>query len=97
MEKIIDYTTRGTCARAIRITLEDKLGSAYEPYIFAALNSAKEVAVAAFLKEKIAFYQIEDIVHRAVAFVEKQAVTAQSLEDILACANQARAFAESIL
>ena len=24
-----------------RITLEDKLGSAYEPYIFAALNSAK--------------------------------------------------------
>ncbi len=24
-----------------RITLEDKLGTAYEPYIFAALNSAK--------------------------------------------------------
>ena len=63
----------------------------------AALNSANEVAVAAFLKEKIAFYQIEDIVHRAVAFVEKQAVTAQSLEDILACADRARAFAESIL
>ena len=25
MEKIIDYTTRGTCARAIRITLEDNI------------------------------------------------------------------------
>ncbi len=28
-----------------RITLEDKLGSAYEPYIFAALNSAKAMVV----------------------------------------------------
>ncbi len=28
-----------------RITLEDKLGSAYEPYIFAALNSAKVIVV----------------------------------------------------
>lgn len=28
-----------------RITLEDKLGSAYEPYIFAALNSAKVMVV----------------------------------------------------
>ena len=25
MEKIIDYTTRGTCARAIRITLENNV------------------------------------------------------------------------
>ena len=25
MEKIIEYTTRGTCARAIRITLEDNV------------------------------------------------------------------------
>jgi len=29
----------------VRITLEDKLGSAYEPYIFAALNSAKVMVV----------------------------------------------------
>lgn len=28
-----------------RITLEDKLGTAYEPYIFAALNSAKVMVV----------------------------------------------------
>ena len=28
-----------------RITLEDKIGMAYEPYIFAALNSAKVMVV----------------------------------------------------
>ena len=28
-----------------RITLEDKLGTAYEPYIFAALNSSKVMVV----------------------------------------------------
>ncbi len=36
-----------------RITLEDKLGSAYEPYIFAALNSAKVMVV---LGTKPAFF-----------------------------------------
>ena len=34
-----------------RITLEDKLGSAYEPYIFAALNSAKVMLVIGTSKE----------------------------------------------
>ncbi len=34
-------TTEGFKVFFARITLEDKLGSAYEPYIFAALNSAK--------------------------------------------------------
>ena len=34
-----------------RITLEDKLGSAYEPYIFAALNSAKVMLVVGTNKE----------------------------------------------
>ena len=28
-----------------RITLEDKIGTAYEPYIFSALNSAKVMVV----------------------------------------------------
>ena len=37
-----------------RITLEDKLGSAYEPYIFAALNSAKVMVV---LGTKPEFFQ----------------------------------------
>ncbi|MBR5712779.1 MAG: toll/interleukin-1 receptor domain-containing protein [Lachnospiraceae bacterium] len=34
-----------------RITLEDKLGTAYEPYIFAALNSAKVMVVIGTRKE----------------------------------------------
>jgi tetratricopeptide (TPR) repeat protein len=34
-----------------RITLEDKLGSAYEPYIFAALNSAKVMLVVGTSKD----------------------------------------------
>ena len=37
-----------------RITLEDKLGSAYEPYIFAALNSAKVMVV---LGTKLEFFK----------------------------------------
>lgn len=37
-----------------RITLEDKIGSAYEPYIFAALNSAKVMVV---LGTKTEFFQ----------------------------------------
>lgn len=36
-----------------RITLEDKLGEAYEPYIFAALNSAKVMLVVGTSKENI--------------------------------------------
>ena len=36
-----------------RITLEDKLGSAYEPYIFAALNSAKVMVVIGTKKEHL--------------------------------------------
>ena len=38
-------TNEGLKVFFARITLEDKLGSAYEPYIFAALNSAKVMVV----------------------------------------------------
>lgn len=38
-------TTEGFKVFFARITLEDKLGSAYEPYIFAALNSARVMVV----------------------------------------------------
>ncbi len=38
-------TEKGFKVFFARITLEDKLGSAYEPYIFAALNSAKVMLV----------------------------------------------------
>ena len=36
-----EFTNEGYRVFFARITLEDKLGTAYEPYIFAALNSAK--------------------------------------------------------
>ena len=43
---LYEYLTReGFKVFFARITLEDKLGSAYEPYIFAALNSAKVMVV----------------------------------------------------
>lgn len=40
-----ELTTQGYNVFFARITLEDKLGSAYEPYIFAALNSSKIMLV----------------------------------------------------
>lgn len=40
-----ELTNQGFKVFFSRITLEDKLGSAYEPYIFAALNSAKVMVV----------------------------------------------------
>ena len=40
-----ELTREGIRVFFARITLEDKLGSAYEPYIFAALNSAKVMVV----------------------------------------------------
>ena len=40
-----ELTEKGLKVFFARITLEDKLGSAYEPYIFAALNSAKVMIV----------------------------------------------------
>lgn len=40
-----DLTEAGYKVFFARITLEDKLGSAYEPYIFAALNSSKVMLV----------------------------------------------------
>ncbi len=40
-----ELTTEGFKVFFSRITLEDKLGTAYEPYIFAALNSARVMVV----------------------------------------------------
>lgn len=44
-ELYYQFTQEGFKVFFSRITLEDKLGSAYEPYIFAALNSAKVMVV----------------------------------------------------
>ena len=46
-----DLTDRGYKVFFARITLESKLGSMYEPYIFAALNSAKIMLVVGSKKE----------------------------------------------
>ena len=63
----------------------------------ACLNAANEVAVAAFLEEKISFCQIAEVVSLAVFKTENEAQKATSLADILSSAKLARSFAESIL
>ena len=44
-EVYYELTEQGYCVFFARITLEDKAGAEYEPYIFAALNSAKVMVV----------------------------------------------------
>ena len=50
-----ELTNKGYKVFFARITLEDKLGSSYEPYIFAALNSAKVMMLAVGTKPE--YYQ----------------------------------------
>ena len=52
-----------------RITLEDKLGSAYEPYIFAALNSAKVMLVIGTSKENFNAVWVRNEWSRFLSFV----------------------------
>ena len=52
-----------------RITLEDKLGSAYEPYIFAALNSAKVMLVIGTSKENFNAVWVKNEWSRFLSFV----------------------------
>ncbi len=54
-----------------RITLEDKLGSAYEPYIFAALNSAKVMVVLGTKPEYFNAVWVKNEWSRYLAFVKK--------------------------
>ncbi len=51
MDLYKELTAEGFKVFFARVTLEDKLGSAYEPYIFAALNSAKVMIVLGTRKE----------------------------------------------
>ncbi len=62
----------------------------------AALNAANEVAVSAFLKEKIPFYAITESVNAVVADMS-YAAEVHDLEGILACDRDARERAERIL
>ncbi len=54
-----------------RITLEDKLGSAYEPYIFAALNSAKVMVVLGTKPEYFNAVWVRNEWSRYLALVKK--------------------------
>ena len=53
-----------------RITLEDKLGSAYEPYIFAALNSAKVMVVLGTKPEHFSAVWVKNEWSRYLALVK---------------------------
>ena len=54
-----------------RITLEDKLGTAYEPYIFAALNSAKVMVVLGTKPEYINAAWVKNEWNRYLALVKQ--------------------------
>ncbi len=54
-----------------RITLEDKLGSAYEPYIFAALNSAKVMIVVGTRPEHFNAVWVKNEWSRYLALIKK--------------------------
>ena len=60
----------------------------------AALNAANEVAVAAFLAEKISLLDIFETVEESVRAVIPEARNAKALEEILACDEIARAVAK---
>ena len=53
-----------------RITLEDKLGSAYEPYIFAALNSAKVMLVVGTSKENFEAVWVKNEWSRFISLIQ---------------------------
>ena len=53
------------------ITLEDKLGTAYEPYIFAALNSAKVMVVVGTMPEHFNAVWVKNEWSRYLALVKK--------------------------
>lgn len=54
-----------------RITLEDKVGSEYEPYIFAALNSAKVMVVVGTSKENLDAVWVKNEWSRYLALMRK--------------------------
>ena len=54
-----------------RITLEDKLGVAYEPYIFAALNTAKAMVVIGTSKDNLNAVWVKNEWSRYLALIKK--------------------------
>lgn len=64
-------TERGLKVFFSRISLADKVGEAYEPYIFAALNSAKVMLLVATRKEHLEARWVRNEWSRYLAFMRK--------------------------
>ena len=64
-------TNEGLKVFFARITLEDKLGRQYEPYIFAALNSAKVMLVVGTSRENISAVWVRNEWSRFLALMKK--------------------------
>ena len=63
-----------------------------------ALNAANEIAVAAFLNQKIPFWKISDTVEKAVEYMDGQgAATVHTLDGILEIDTLAREYAQTLL
>lgn len=65
-----ELTKQGYKVFFSRITLEDKLGIAYEPYIFAALNSAKVMLVVGTSKENMEAVWVKNEWSRYLALIK---------------------------
>ena len=61
----------------------------------AALNAADEVAVAAFLEDRLPFYRIAEIVSEALVRMHFEA--ADTVEELIACDREARKITEKII
>ncbi|MBR6776500.1 MAG: toll/interleukin-1 receptor domain-containing protein [Clostridia bacterium] len=68
-----ELTREGFKVFFARITLEDKLGTAYEPYIFAALNSAKVMVVIGTKKEHFEAVWVKNEWSRYLALIKNGA------------------------
>ncbi len=72
-EMYYELTQEGYKVFFSRITLENKLGTAYEPYIFAALNSAKVMVVVSTRKEHVNAVWVQNEWSRFLNLIEKGA------------------------
>lgn len=70
-EMYYELTQEGYKVFFSRITLENKLGTAYEPYIFAALNSAKVMVVVSTRKEYVNAVWVQNEWSRFLNLIEK--------------------------
>jgi 1-deoxy-D-xylulose-5-phosphate reductoisomerase len=59
------------------------------------MNAANEIAVAAFLNDKIGFLQMTDLIEKTMLSVKH--IKKPSLNDYIDSNNEARAFAQSLV